>query len=149
MVPQRTICSQVSVTKRGGNAPASFENSLLCRSSLHSQQFITHFRRCSCKYRVFLSPGESKSMCREHLTGSMPSELVVLLYNQYVVVRYQLTEPKHKKGSMTLCQRTKTCMFFPNAMSNSLNMAFIQFCNIMLIRLVYVICGGNKHNGFC
>lgn len=62
MVPQRTICSQVSGTKGEGTAPASFENRLLCRSSVRSQQFTTHFRAAAVDIELFF-PSEDVSQC--------------------------------------------------------------------------------------
>lgn len=57
--------SQVSVTQEEGSALASFENSLLCRNSVHSQKVYDSFgAMCS------VPKERSKSMYRNNLIGA-------------------------------------------------------------------------------
>lgn len=44
---------------------ACFENSLLCRSLAHSQQFTTHFRDVAADIEFF-TPSEAVSQCAEN-----------------------------------------------------------------------------------
>ncbi len=80
-VPQRAICSQVSVTQGEGRAPASFENSLLCRNSAHSRKVYDSFGAVAAEIELCALRG-CKSMYREDSMGVLPSELIIWLQNR-------------------------------------------------------------------